>query len=240
MGFRSRDIQRGDIVVRGELGRIDRRAPGWIVWHAFATGAFCALFFAACGRSQDAPTDATPLPEKGASKSSDILIFPVEMRIKDDSANRFLARAMAVCAEGRYEPFRLLWSVKETPLSRGDFQKGWQAVERIQIRAFQEVFLAKGGGEDPPEGETVYVVLADVHLDPNQRAGKREPDREVALMLVREKGEWRLAKTPAKMRKWIKDRVAAAGKAAAKVDEESSRVDPGKQKNQPSPQVPGP
>lgn len=172
----------------------------------FATPAVCVVLALACGGcgETEEPRAASKL-EDSAPKSPGILIFPDELRVKDESANRFLAHAMKVCGDGQYEPFRLLWSVKEEPLPRGEFDQGWQAVREIRIRAFQEVLLADENQGPTPTGETVYVVFADVSLDPKHRAGEREPQREVALMLMREKGNWRLAKAPPKIRNWLKN-----------------------------------
>jgi hypothetical protein len=183
-----------------------RLPAGDLVWHRFVTGACCTLaLLAVFGCSQETePTSTTPTVES-AAKPTDILVFPPELHVKDESANSFLTRAMKTCGDGEYESFRSLWSILEQPLPRGDFDQGWQAVQEIRIRAFQQVFLERGRDGKKPNGETVYVVFADVRLDPSHRAGEREPHREVALMLVREKDEWRLAKAPAKMRKWVKN-----------------------------------
>ncbi len=170
------------------------------------TGVCCILpLLAVYGCKEGDKPSATAQLEKSAPKSTDILIFPSELRVKDESANIFLSRAMKTCGDGEYESFRSLWSVTEDPLPRGDFDQGWHAVQEIRIRAFQQVFLEGGRDGKQPKGETVYVVFADVSLDPEHRAGEREPNREAALMLVQEKNEWRLAKAPAKIRKWVKN-----------------------------------
>jgi hypothetical protein len=220
MGFRRRGIHSGDpfgrtsaqakacgsglLVRRGFLcrGLVCRG----LVWHRFVTGACLILpLLAICGCNEGDATDTSAPKPEIVQKPTDILVFPPELHVKDESANRFLTRAMKTCGDGEYESFRSLWSILEQPLPRGDFDQGWQAVQEIRIRAFQQVFLERGRDGKKPEGETVYVVFADVSLDPSHRAGEREPHREVALMLVREKDEWRLAKAPAKMRKWVKN-----------------------------------
>ena len=51
------------------------------------------------------------------------------------------------------------------------------------------------------------MVLATVELDPAHPAGQREPKRDVALLLVDERGEWRLARPTKNMRDWIRAEV---------------------------------
>ena len=156
-------------------------------------------------------------PEEGAGggsgdeapemKRAGVLVFPEELHVADAAVNEFVERAMSVCGRGDYDGFRLLWSVREEPLPRDEFEEGWHAVETIRVRGLQKARLAREDAADAAEADVVYVILAEVQLDPTHRAGKREPKREVVLMLVREDDEWRLAKPPKKMRDWIKNRV---------------------------------
>jgi hypothetical protein len=193
-------------------------------------------------------------------KQSDVLIFPGALHVADDSVNEFVARAMSICGQGEYEPFRLLWSVRETPLTRGQFDEGWQAVQHIEIKALREARLVLPPGADAAadpaaaidaeqtapdpaaavptqkstdnsaanadtaadsgqaarvadqatgaeEGETVYLIFALVSLDPDHAAAKQSPTREVILMLVRERDQWRIANPPKPLRDWIRGTV---------------------------------
>jgi len=162
-------------------------------------------FGSACRPDQDGATDGD---QPGAvRKPTDLLVFPSELYAEDASVNAFVIRAMTDCASGDYEKFRLLWSAREEPLPRNEYEQGWQAVQKITIRALEKVILAEDPARGRDESETVYVILADVSLDPTHRAGQREPHREVAMMLVRETDEWRLSRAPKRMRAWIKERV---------------------------------
>jgi hypothetical protein len=140
-------------------------------------------------------------------KPANILFFPDEFHVGDETVNDFVRRAMADCASGDYQKFRLLWSTREEPLPRGEYDQGWQAVQEIRIRALQEVILAADPERGRKEDQTVYGLAADVSLDPAHRAGKKEPSREVVLMVVSEQGSWRLARPPKAMRDWIKQRA---------------------------------
>ena len=151
--------------------------------------------------------------ETGQQKRKELLVFPDEVRVEDASVNDFLERAMGDCASGDYDRFRLLWSARQEPLPRDEFEQGWQAVRQIRIHALQRVMLAPDPDHELDQGETVYAFLADVALDPMHRAGQREPNREVVLMLILEHEQWRLARAPKPMRTWIKKRVAAGATA---------------------------
>ncbi len=159
-------------------------------------------------RRNEAPEGADRSAGEGPRKPAELLLFSKELRVEDTSVNNFVERAMAECASGDYDRFRRLWSVREDPLSRGEYEEGWQAVRRIRIRALEKVMLAPLPEQGYPQNRTVYTVLAHVALDPAHRAGQREPDRQAVLMLTRERDEWRLAHPPKTMRTWIKELVA--------------------------------
>ena len=145
-------------------------------------------------------------------KPADLLVFPSALQTEDVSVNAFVKSAMMDCAGGDYDVFRLLWSAREDPLPRGEYEQGWQAAREIRIRALEKVMLSADPTRGRDEDETVYVILANVSLDPTHRAGHREANREVVLMLVREHDTWRLARAPKKMRTWIKERVSGDSK----------------------------
>ena len=138
-----------------------------------------------------------PLEQTHAS-----LVFPDSLRVPDEDVNMFVRSALGLCAKGDYDSFRSLWSAKQEPLSRSEFEEGWEAIDRIEVRGLQRVLLAAedGGNATTP----VYVLLVNVSLDPTHKAGKREPLREIVLMLVHELGQWRIAAAPKPMRDWIK------------------------------------
>lgn len=160
----------------------------------------------ACRQDRDADS-VDPQAEAAKQESAELLVFPDELRVADPSVNDFVERAMAGCGSGDYDRFRLLWSVREDPLPRDDYLEGWQAVLRIKIRALEKVMLSpdpKLGRERP---EIAYAILADVALDPERPAGRREPHRQVVLTVIREQMAWRLAGAPSALRTWIKQRV---------------------------------
>lgn len=181
------------------------------VQYLFALGMLLALnslplLGPACKRT-DESAPAGGSGEAPPPPPAELLVFPDEVRVEDPSVNEFVESAMTACASGDYERFRLLWSVRQEPLPRNEYEEGWQAVQKIEIRALERAFLSNGTEPQLSETEKAYVILADVSLDPTRRAGQREPLREVVLMMVREQDTWRLTRAPKALRNWVRDKI---------------------------------
>ncbi len=162
------------------------------------------------------------------NQQDSLLVFPDSLYVEDASVNAFVRRAMDVCGRGEYEAFRLLWSTREDPLTRADFETGWQAVQEIRIRALEHVLLAADNSADAAaEKRPAYAVFAEVQLDPNLPAGQREPHREVVLMVVREREEWRLGHAPKSVRTWLKERIGGSPPPPDNLASERPRGSPG-------------
>ncbi len=165
-----------------------------------------------CGREDDSAGGGARAG--GDAKRADVLVFPDALKVEDASVNEFVTDAMRTCGSGDYNAFRLLWSVRDDPLPRGEFEEGWDAVQTIRVEELRKVMLAgdsagdgaavKSDGGGVAGLETVYVMVAGVELDPAYRIGRSEPQREVILMLVREHDAWKLAQPPKKMRLWVR------------------------------------
>jgi len=192
-----------------DSGLIDQCTPAFLIETAkrMARAFVCALSLFILTGCDPSAQEAPDGPDVVEPKPANILVFPDEFHVGDKTVNAFVRRAMADCASGDYQKFRLLWSAREELLPRGEYDQGWQAVEEIRIRALQEVILAADPDHGRKEDQPVYVLVADVALDPAHRAGRNEPSREVVLMVVSEQGSWRLARPPKNMRSWIKQRA---------------------------------
>lgn len=178
---------------------VDGKRFTCVVALAISTGAIIP----ACRRDVDETPNANS-PPAVKKKQPDLLVFPDELRIEDDSVNGFVERAMRECASGDYARFRLLWATREEPLARGDYEQGWQAVQEIRIRLLRQIELV---AEEAKPAERAYAVAADVSLDPDHPAGVKEPNRRVVLLAVREKDEWRLATAPRPVRAWVETQL---------------------------------
>lgn len=189
-------------------------APISAYFKATAIGLFIAMMTHACRRDEPVKAPAAASSSGAAnSKQPDLLVFPDELRVADSTVNEFVTRAMTTCAADEYEAFRLLWSARETPLPREEFEQGWHAVQTIKVRALEKVMLDADPNSGRIEPETVYALLAEVSLDPTQKVGQKEPQRHVVLMLTREHEQWLLAQAPKPMRDWIKKKSATPGES---------------------------
>jgi hypothetical protein len=164
--------------------------------------AFCAVV--GCTSKSDEKDNRSAEESRTSVRKDDVLVFPDELRLEDDAVNEYVRNAMKTCAAGDYELFRLLFSARDEVLPREEFEKGWQAVREIRVTRLQKVMLAPDEKQGRAANETVYALLADVSLDPEHPAARNEPKREVALMIVREHDEWKLAKAPRAMREWLR------------------------------------
>lgn len=164
-----------------------------------------ALLTLTAGCRKEESQNATPVAPTPAPRRAE-LIFPDALRVADESVNTFVRDALHQSTLGEYESFRSLWTARQDPISRGEFEEGWQAVDRIEVRGLEKVLLE--AEKDAPE--QVYVLLVEVSLDPQRRAGKREPVRQIVLMLVPELDRWKIAAAPKPMRDWIKQQTGEA------------------------------
>lgn len=162
------------------------------------------LLCGACRSEKEEPSVEVPVETK-----SDILEFPLALHVEDESVNAFVTKAMIDCASGDYDRFRLLWSAREEPLARGEYDRGWQAVEEIRVRALEKIILKQSADDGLEKSLPGYVILADVSLDPNHRATMEQPNRAVVLTMTREHQQWRLSSAPEDVRRWVKQRVTS-------------------------------
>jgi len=181
----------------------------------------------ACERDLPA-TPAVNEPIAAPAPPAQRVVFPDSLRTDDAGVNRFISDALDICARGDYDAFRILWSARQDPISHEEFEQGWEAVRLIQVRAIEKVVLPdreatttssdSTGGQGVVEGtlapDVSIVVFIEVSLDPEHPAGRRQPEREVVLLMVQENNGWRFGRAPKELRAWIKQHadVAANGK----------------------------
>lgn len=167
--------------------------------------------------SCDEPAAPAPTPSQVPvqAKRSEVLLFAPALRADDEAVNAFVETAMKTSVGGDYDAFRLLWSETREPLSRSEFEKGWEAVREIEVLALERVRVelskpARDGEVPSSAGSELidaYALLAEVRLDPDHSAGRKEPFRDVVLLLVEEEGAWKLSPAPKAVRTWIREKA---------------------------------
>lgn len=131
--------------------------------------------------------------------------LPHELRLDNDSANEFVELAMNAVSAGDYDPFRLLWSVKDEPVSRDDFEQRWTGLTQVRVRKLRPIILKNADGV--PTGDETYAILVDFSSDPAVVSRRREPLRDIVWLVVNEQGQWRLAKPPKKVKLWLRKEI---------------------------------
>jgi len=176
------------------------------------------LFLTSCRKASD---DNEPsIPPKAVANQvespappsmSATVSFPSELQVDDSAVNGFVQVTLAKCITGQYEALRSVWTARESPISREEFEKGWHAAKEIRVRALEKVKIAvdetKADSAEPPQ--KAYALVVDLSLDPEQQIGQRKPERQVVLLLTRESENWRLARAPKNMREWVKKKLDA-------------------------------
>ncbi len=156
----------------------------------------------------------------------EVLIFPDELHVEDESLNEFVIAAMKTCVEGEYDAFRLIWSAREEPMQRGEFDKGWKAIEEIRILALEKVRLTPDKDQISQTPELVYALYANVKLNADLISPQQKPEREAISMIVNEQGKWRMATAPKKMRSWLKKLVAPNNHTTTQTADTSNQATP--------------
>lgn len=151
-----------------------------LLWLALAPAVVWVVAAACRPASQ-----AEPGPEAAPPEKPQILDFPAELHADDQAVNAFLRRVIETCASGDYDAFRLLWSARDDPFPRDQFHRAWQSVQKVRIVALRPF-------REPQTGELLYAARAHVELDPSVR----EPQRDVTILLIRERGRWQLTTPP--------------------------------------------
>ncbi len=154
-----------------------------------AAASVCVLVACACRDDDEPPSrQTTESLETTPHKPSGMLTFPDDMRVADESVNAFVVRAMSICGGGEYEPFRLLWSVREEPLPKNQFEEGWQAVEQIRVRALRKAMVAVGGNQaSPGDRSPVDAGEADVGMakgEENATGGSGGADEQLETVYL--------------------------------------------------------
>ena len=173
-----------------ELWTIPPRRYAQLATAALLTAAVALL--SSCKRSAP-PEAATATPAEPEPRYS--VVFPPELRADDPAIDALLDQALTACAEGDYDAFRLLWTAREDPVTREQFDYGWQALTELRVLALERL-------QDQADGSAVYLFCVRVQLDPAELPAHLPPRRYVVLMARHEEERWCLARAPAPLRAW--------------------------------------
>ena len=139
-------------------------------------------------RKEPAAESGHEIPEKIETPEVAV-IFPKDLQqILDDEARQVVRQLIDACVQGDYDQFRLMWTISQDPYPRNAFEKGWKAVQEVQI--LNVVKRRRPAGDAPYE--IVFGIAAHVALDPSIP----EPERDIVLLLIPENNTWKIARPP--------------------------------------------
>lgn len=165
----------------------------------------CCLVVISCKRDRDS-TSASD-----AARADVGVTWAAGARCLNHEINDFVAHALAVCARGDYEEYRLLWSYDHQPTNRKRFEQIRAAMEQIEIRQVRRLRLRLPDGSLRAETQPIYVLHAFVSMSPEakKRSEHRIEDRELILQIVYQNEAWRFAPAPREVKEAILGALAS-------------------------------
>ncbi|MEW6249432.1 MAG: hypothetical protein AB1716_02215 [Planctomycetota bacterium] len=150
-----------------------------------------------------APTTTTNTPGRAAADANDPPPKP-EYRFAEGLAEShpevvaFLRQFLETALVGDYAGYRRMVSRARDPESRDRFHLILTSLRRLTIEQISELDFEQTRALDaqPP----VYKVISRADFDPNEQVAlRRGRENRVAILVLREEGEWRMAPAPAEL-----------------------------------------
>lgn len=158
-----------------------------------ATVAIGLAMSAACQRSTPESSDESSMFDRvPAPAVAPAYAFDPGVCTDREEICAFLRGFLESCLAGDYSEYRRLLSRSQTPLARERFQAIYYAVRSVTVRSIEPVRAQRLG--DP-----AYLVISSVEFDPEQRVRLRRSDRDFAILVYQEAGEWRFIPAPASL-----------------------------------------
>lgn len=131
--------------------------------------------------SRDQMEPSTPKPE---------YTFAAGLEEKYPDAVSFLRRFLETCLAGDYAGYRRLVARTGDPESRGRFEKILNSLKSLAVQSIEEVQIP----QVPPPS---YVVTSQVEFLPDRKVALRHRgNNRIAILIVQEEGEFRMALAP--------------------------------------------
>ena len=183
----------------------------------------CCLVAMSCRRDRDSTGDSD------TARADVRVTWAAGARCGNDEINDFVAHALAVCARGDYDEYRLLWSYDHQPTNRKRFEQIRNAMERVEIRQVRRLRLRLPDGSIKAETQPVYVLHAFVGMShaAKQRSEYRIEDRDLILQIVYQNDAWRFAPAQQEVKEAILGALASTEASARPSQPAAGQSDPG-------------
>ncbi|MFH1747438.1 MAG: hypothetical protein ABIG44_10390 [Planctomycetota bacterium] len=101
----------------------------------------------------------------------------------------FMRTFLETCLAGDYGGYRRLVSYRRDPESRDRFQAVFFSIRALIIDSVEPVSL-------PRLADEIYLVIGTVEFQPESKARLRQKNNRVAILVLKEDGEWRMLPAP--------------------------------------------
>ncbi|MGE3182291.1 MAG: hypothetical protein AB7N71_11730 [Phycisphaerae bacterium] len=118
--------------------------------------------------------------------------FAESVRVEQPEMVRFLRGFLETCMSGDYEEYRRYVSRQEQPETRDKFRKIYDAINLLTVTEIHEI-------EHPRYPKPTYRVVSEAEFVEGKEPVFGEDRREIAILVFKEEGEWRIVPAPAKL-----------------------------------------
>ncbi len=174
-------------------------------WRWAVAGMAVLALLGGCRRKAEQPPPSATQPAAQAHLPS--LDFPEALRTAHPEVAAFLDEFLATCLVGDYLGYRRLVSRMYEPESRERFEAIFHAIESVRVESIDQIDYPR---VPPP----VYRVVSVVELSKERQVKLRRTHREVAILVFRERGQWRMAPAPASLQPREKPTASAPATAS--------------------------
>lgn len=139
-------------------------------------------------QSQKSPQSAPA----SAPKRLPSYTFSVGVEAAQPEVAGFVRSFMETCLAGDYRGYRRLVSRFDAPETEGRFSAIYKAVLRATIQSIEPL-------PERSDGRADFLVITDIEFDPESNIAVRRKSRQVAMLVFKEEGAWRMARAPASL-----------------------------------------
>lgn len=132
-----------------------------------------------------------------------------ELRGSYPDVTTFVENFLATCLAGDYAGYRKLVSQRRTPESRERFQAVYYALRDVVVDRIEPIDLPHVPGPS-------YRVECDVSVRPDQPHAVKWQRRRIAILVLREEGEWRMVPAPSELQPPLGDEPTPASAPATR------------------------
>lgn len=173
----------------------------------------CLFFCSACDRSPTNSDKGTPQQPREViqpSPTPPVYSFAPGLTKEFPEATGFVRSFLDICLAGDYTAYRGLVARSRQPEPRERFEAIYRAMRSVQITAVEPVEL-----RDLPS--PAYRIVTQVEFDPESRVALRGTNRDVAILIFREEGEWRMLPAPAGLQPGDEDATTQPAEATSRM-----------------------